>query len=76
MAKEYGPKGIHVGHVVVDGAIAGEKILRQAPDFAEKLGESGMIKIEGIVDGYIYLYNQSKRAWTFEIDMRTSVEKW
>jgi len=35
-----------------------------------------MISIEGIVDGYDYLYSQPKRAWTFEIDVRTSLEKW
>ena len=37
MAKEYGPQGIHVGHVVVDGAIAGEKIMNRITNFAEKL---------------------------------------
>ena len=76
MAKEYGPRGIHVGHVVIDGAIAGDKIMRHLPELAKKLGEDGMIKIEGIVDGYEYLYNQSPQAWTFELDLRTSIEKW
>ena len=76
MAKEYGPKGIHVGHVVIDGAIAGDKIMSRLPELAEKLGEDGMIKIEGIVDGYVYLYNQLPQAWTFELDLRTSIEKW
>ena len=76
MAKEYGPKGIHVGHVIIDGAIAGDKFMRRLPELAKKLGEDGMIKIEGIVDGYVYLYNQLPQAWTFEIDLRTSIEKW
>ena len=76
MAKEYGPQGIHVGHVIIDGAIAGEKIKRHLPELAKKLGEDGMIKIEGIVDGYEYLYNQSPQAWTFELDLRTYIEKW
>jgi len=76
MAKEYGPRGIHVGHVVIDGAIAGDKIMRHLPELAKKLGEDGMIKIEGIVDGYEYLYNQSPQAWTFELDLRTYIEKW
>ena len=76
MAKEYGPKGIHVGHVIIDGAIAGDKIMRRLPELAKKLGEDGMIKIEGIVDGYVYLYNQLPQAWTFELDLRTSIEKW
>ena len=76
MAKEYGPEGVHVGHVVVDGAIGGEKIMRGFPQYAEKLGEQGMISLEGIADGFAYLHNQPHRAWTFEIDLRTSVERW
>ncbi|MDJ0847241.1 MAG: SDR family NAD(P)-dependent oxidoreductase [Myxococcota bacterium] len=76
MAKEYGPQGIHVGHVVVDGAIGGDKIMTRYPEYAERLGDEGMISIEGIVDGYAYLYRQPPRAWTFEIDVRTSVESW
>ncbi|MGI9432102.1 MAG: SDR family NAD(P)-dependent oxidoreductase, partial [Myxococcota bacterium] len=76
MAKEYAADGIHVGHVVVDGAIGGEKIIKGLPDYADKLGEEGMISIEGIVDGYAFLYHQPNRAWTFELDVRTSKENW
>jgi NAD(P)-dependent dehydrogenase (short-subunit alcohol dehydrogenase family) len=76
MAKEYGPEGIHVGHVVVDGAIGGEKIMHRFPEYASQLGEAGLISIEGIVDGYAFLYRQPKRAWTFELDVRTSTESW
>ncbi len=76
MAKEYAEDGIHVGHVVVDGAIGGEKIMNGLPQYAEQLGEEGMISIEGIVDGYVFLYHQPRRAWTFELDVRTSKEKW
>ena len=76
MAKEYGPEGVHVGHVVVDGPIGGEKIMQRFPQYAEQLGEAGMISIEGIVDGYVYLVQQPRTAWSFEVDVRTSVEKW
>ncbi len=76
MAKEYGPEGVHVGHVVVDGPIGGDKIINAFPEYAEKLGEQGMISIDGIVDGFVYLYRQPPRAWTFEIDVRTAVERW
>ena len=76
MAKEYGPKGIHVGHVVIDGAIAGDKIMRYLPELTKKLGEDGMINLEGIVESYVHLYRQSTGAWTFELDLRTSIEKW
>ena len=76
MAKEYGPDGIHVGHVVVDGAIRGEKVMDRFPEYAEKLGEEGMINIEGLVDAFAYLYHRPRNAWTFEVDVRTSLESW
>jgi NAD(P)-dependent dehydrogenase (short-subunit alcohol dehydrogenase family) len=76
MSKEYGPQGIHVGHVIVDGSIAGEKIRSRIADFDQKLDDGRLINIDGIVDGYVFLYNQSPQSWTFELDLRTSKEKW
>ncbi len=76
MAKEYAEDGIHVGHVVIDGPIHGEKILTLVPDYAAAIGEEGMISLDGIVDGFIYLYKQTPRAWSFELDVRTSKESW
>ena len=74
MAKEYAGDGIHVGHVVVDGPIGGEKIKSRFPDLAGR--EDRLISIEGIVDGFVFLYKQPTRAWSFELDVRTSQEKW
>jgi NAD(P)-dependent dehydrogenase (short-subunit alcohol dehydrogenase family) len=74
MAKEYAPDGIHVAHVVVDGAIAGDKIMNRFPDAAGR--QDGLISIEGIVDAFAFLYQQPERAWSFELDVRTSKEKW
>lgn len=76
MAKEHGKDGLHVGHVVVDGAVDGHKIRTRRPEAVDFLGEDGMLSIEGIIDGYVYLYNQPPRAWTFELDVRPSIEKW
>jgi NAD(P)-dependent dehydrogenase (short-subunit alcohol dehydrogenase family) len=76
MAKEYSGQHIHVGHVVIDGAIGGEKIRRGLPEYAAKLGEEGMIDLEGIVDAFAYLYQQKRTAWSFELDVRTSREAW
>ena len=45
MAKEYGPEGIHVGHVVVDGAVDGDKIRRRFPDAGSR--RDRMLDIEG-----------------------------
>ena len=76
MAKEAGPKGVHVGHVIVDGPIDGDKVKKGYPEYAEKLGEAGFISRDGIVDGFVYLYHQPPSAWGFEVDVRTSVEDW
>ena len=74
LAREYHPQGIHVGHVVIDGGIYGEKIQIKVPSWYEEKGEEGLIGLEGIADSYMYLYKQSKNAWTHELDLRTHVE--
>jgi NAD(P)-dependent dehydrogenase (short-subunit alcohol dehydrogenase family) len=74
MAKEYGPEGIHVGHVVVDGAVDGDKIRKRFPDADSR--KDRMLDIEGIVECYAFLYAQPPKAWSFEVDVRTSVESW
>lgn len=76
LAKECGPEGIHVGHVVIDGPIGGDKIIKGIPQYAEQVGEAGLIDLQGIVDAYEYMFDQPRRAWTFEVDVRTSIEKW
>ncbi len=49
-------------------------------DFLESLPllliRDGMINLEGIVESYVHLFRQSAGAWTFELDLRTSIEKW
>ena len=74
MARAYGPQGIHVAHVIIDGGIAGEKILKNAPQFAQAMGEDGLISLTGLTDAYWYLYTQPKTAWTHELDLRTLKE--
>ena len=76
LAKEVAADGIHVGHVVVDGAIGGEKIKKGLPQVAERLGDAGMVGLEGIVDAYEFLHDQPRNAWSFEVDLRTSLESW
>jgi hypothetical protein len=73
MAKEYGGDGIHVGHVVVYGAIGGEKIFKRFPEAAGR--EDTLLSIEGIVDAFALLYRQPQRAWSFEVGVRTSKGK-
>jgi len=70
IAREFGPQGIHVGHVVVDGGIAGERLLSRAPQLKEERGEDGMLDIAAIADAYWVLHHQHRSAWTLELDLR------
>jgi NAD(P)-dependent dehydrogenase (short-subunit alcohol dehydrogenase family) len=76
MARAYGPQGIHVAHVVVDGGIAGDKIIQGLPQFAQAMGEDGLVSLDGLADAYWYLYSQPKACWTHELDLRTYKEGW
>lgn len=70
LARDLGPKGIHVGHIVIDGGIKGERILSRFPQFAEMKGEDGMLEIDAIADAYWCLHQQHRTAWTQELDLR------
>jgi NAD(P)-dependent dehydrogenase (short-subunit alcohol dehydrogenase family) len=76
MARAYGPQGIHVAHVVVDGGIAGDKIVKGLPQFAEAMGADGLISLSGLADAYWFLHAQERAAWTHELDLRTFKESW
>ncbi|MGI9492343.1 MAG: SDR family NAD(P)-dependent oxidoreductase [Geminicoccaceae bacterium] len=74
MARDLGPKGVHVAHVIIDGGINGERLRTRAPDLAAKLGEDGLLDPDAIADAYWHLHTQSKTAWTFELDLRPAKE--
>ncbi|MEI6440722.1 MAG: SDR family NAD(P)-dependent oxidoreductase [Alphaproteobacteria bacterium] len=74
LAREFGPKGIHVSHVVIDGGINGEKIVSGVPEFAKGVGPDGLIGLEGLADIYQMLHHQPRNAWSHEIDVRTHKE--
>ena len=70
LAREFGPQGIHVAHVVVDGVIHGDYAEKQFPDFVTARGEDGLLEPDAIADAYWALHRQPKCAWTFELDLR------
>ena len=70
IAREFGPQNIHVAHVVIDGAINGEKISSRFPEFMERLGEEGTLNIGAIADAFMMLHAQHPTAWTQELDPR------
>lgn len=74
LAREFGPQGIHVGHVVVDGGIAGDRIEKGLPAFAESKGEEGLVDLDGIAALYTMMHRQPRAAWSHEVDVRTFKE--
>ncbi|HYC24842.1 MAG TPA: SDR family NAD(P)-dependent oxidoreductase, partial [Roseiarcus sp.] len=76
MARELAPKGIHVAHVVIDGAIDGAFIRSITPDAAERLDRDELLRPDEIAKNYVWLHKQQKSAWTHEMDLRPWREKW
>ena len=74
LAREFGPRGIHVGHVVIDGGIEGDRLLLRMPDLKTQRGPDGLLQIDAIADAYWMLHNQHRSAWTLELDLRPWAE--
>ena len=75
MAREFGPQGIHVGHVIIDGVIEGDQVLGRFPQIKENKGEMGMLDIDAIADAFWMLHVQHPSAWSQEIDLRPFKEE-
>ena len=73
---EFAKDGIHVAHVIIDGAVDAPDTLGKmlGPDlfekFKEQKGDDGMILPENVADTYLFLAQQTKSTWTHEIDIR------
>ena len=76
MARELGPQGIHVAHVVVDGAIDTEFIRSNFPERYALKEQDGILNPEHIAENYWHLHTQPRDAWTFELDLRPYMERW
>ena len=71
MAREFGPQGIHVAHVVIDGQIDTPRMRERSPDREEHT----MLSPDAIAETYWQLHSQHQTAWTLELDLRPSVER-
>jgi len=76
MARELGPKGIHVAHTIIDGAIDTAFIRDTFPDVYARKAEDGILSPEHIADMYWMLHRQPRDTWTHELDLRPWIEKW
>ena len=75
-ARELGPKGIHVAHIVVDGAIDGVFTRSNRDNVEELLAGNRILKPEDIAANYVWLHRQPRSAWTHELDLRPWTEGW
>lgn len=69
-AREFGPQGIHVAHVIIDGVIRGEYAQSKFPKFVAAKGADGLLELDDIAQTYWDLHRQPKSAWTHELDLR------
>lgn len=76
MARELGPRNIHVAHVVVDGAIDTAFIRDSFPERYALKEQDGILDPAHIADSYWFLHTQPRDAWTFELDLRPWLERW
>jgi len=84
LARELGPKGVHVAHVLVDGMVDNvntrqfftAKHPEIAAKFEEKEKEDGLIKPDQVAEVFLHLHQQHRTTWTQELDLRPWVEKW
>ncbi len=72
MARELGPQGVHVAHLIIDGQIASDR-----PGYSEaERGEDNVLKPAAIAEAAWFLHSQQRSAWTQELDLRPYVETW
>jgi NAD(P)-dependent dehydrogenase (short-subunit alcohol dehydrogenase family) len=76
MARELGPQGIHVAHVVIDGAIDTAWIRENFPERAALKNDDGILSPDAIAENYWMLHCQPRSAWTHELDLRPWIERW
>ena len=80
MARELGPKNIHVVHLIIDAAVDSDAIharLKAATGIeAKDIAPDSLTKTSSIAEAYWFAHQQAKDGWTHELDLRPAVEKW
>jgi NAD(P)-dependent dehydrogenase (short-subunit alcohol dehydrogenase family) len=80
MARELGPKNIHVAHLIIDAGVDSEAIhqrMKAAKGIeASEIPPDSLTKTSSIAEAYWFAHQQSRDGWTHELDLRPAVEKW
>ncbi len=74
MARELGPKNIHVAHSIIDGPIDTDFIATRVPDIDDMRARDAVLSPDAIAQAYVMLHNQHRSAWTHELDLRPWTE--
>jgi len=70
LAREFGPRGVHVAHVVIDGVIDGDYAAENFPELFAAKGAAGRLNPDAIAESYWAIHRQPPSAWSHEIDLR------
>lgn len=81
MARELGPKNIHVAHLIIDASVDTEWVRqlivsREGPRAIENLDPNRLMRPAAVAEAYWQLYRQPRDAWTFEQEIRPFGERW
>jgi NAD(P)-dependent dehydrogenase (short-subunit alcohol dehydrogenase family) len=80
MARELGPKNIHVVHLLIDAGVDSEAIhqrMKAAKGIEpSEIPPDSLTKTSSIAEAYWFTHQQSRDGWTHELDLRPTVEKW
>lgn len=81
MARELGPKNIHVAHLVIDSSVDTEWVRqmivsREGEQAIQNLDPNRLMRPAAVAEAYWQLYQQPRDAWTFEHEIRPFGEKW
>lgn len=76
LAREYGPAGVHVAHIIIDGVVDGDRAQAFFGDYLDRLGENGALDPAAVAEAFWSVHAQPRSAWTHELDLRPFSESW
>ncbi len=74
LAREFGPRGVHISHVIVDGGIESEHLLNDPSQLKEQRGPDSLLDTDAISEAYWMLHHQHHSVWALELDLRLRKE--
>jgi len=76
MARELGPEGIHVAHLVIDAGVDTKWVREIMASQGRDVQDGDLMQPASVAEAYWALYHQPRDAWTFEMDIRPMKETW